>query len=254
MDVYCFLFTDLLLVTKAVKKAERTKVIRPPLLVDKIVCRELRDPGELGPLLLGKGCGGRGPTQVILADTDPSPSYPGSFLLIYLNEFHSAVGAYTFQASGQALCRGWVDAIYNAQVRAEWCADRQGGRVGALPTARSAAVHFHPHPQNQLQQLRAQEPPGSQQHLQNLEEEEDDEEEGEEEEEEGGESSTSAASSPTILRKSSNSLDSEHWYALPGQPSVPGQGRNSSPGLLSPRPQTLGRAQLPPLLLNGFML
>lgn len=46
MDVYCFLFTDLLLVTKAVKKAERTKVIRPPLLVDKIVCRELRDPGE----------------------------------------------------------------------------------------------------------------------------------------------------------------------------------------------------------------
>ncbi|XP_008565222.1 PREDICTED: pleckstrin homology domain-containing family G member 5 isoform X1 [Galeopterus variegatus] len=140
MDVYCFLFTDLLLVTKAVKKAERTKVIRPPLLVDKIVCRELRDPG--------------------------------SFLLIYLNEFHSAVGAYTFQASGQALCRGWVEAIYNAQ--------------------------------NQLQQLRAQEHPGSQLHLQSLEEEEE-----EEEEEEGEESSTSAASSPTILRKSSNSLDSQ---------------------------------------------
>ncbi|XP_030876237.1 pleckstrin homology domain-containing family G member 5 isoform X3 [Leptonychotes weddellii] len=150
MDVYCFLFTDLLLVTKAVKKAERTKVIRPPLLVDKIVCRELRDPG--------------------------------SFLLIYLNEFHSAVGAYTFQASGQALCRGWVDAIYNAQ--------------------------------NQLQQLRAQEHPGGQQHLQSLEEEEDEQEEeeedDEEEEEEGGESSTSATSSPTILRKSSTSLSSQH--------------------------------------------
>uniref|UniRef100_G1NUM6 PH domain-containing protein n=1 Tax=Myotis lucifugus TaxID=59463 RepID=G1NUM6_MYOLU len=148
MDVYCFLFTDLLLVTKAVKKAERTKVIRPPLLVDKIVCRELRDPG--------------------------------SFLLIYLNEFHSAVGAYTFQASGQALCRGWVDSIYNAQ--------------------------------NQLQQLRAQEHGGSQQHLQSLEEEEDEQEDEEEDEEdeEGGESSTSAASSPTILRKSSNSLDSQH--------------------------------------------
>ncbi|XP_061041046.1 pleckstrin homology domain-containing family G member 5 isoform X8 [Eubalaena glacialis] len=49
MDVYCFLFTDLLLVTKAVKKAERTKVIRPPLLVEKIVCRELRDPAPWGP-------------------------------------------------------------------------------------------------------------------------------------------------------------------------------------------------------------
>ncbi|GAB1289290.1 Pleckstrin homology domain-containing family G member 5 [Apodemus speciosus] len=142
MDVYCFLFTDLLLVTKAVKKAERTKVIRPPLLVDKIVCRELRDPG--------------------------------SFLLIYLNEFRSAVGAYTFQASSQSLCRSWVDTLYNAQ--------------------------------NQLQQLRAQlsaqEQPGSQ-HLQSLAEEGD-------EREEGDESGTSAASSPTILRKSSNSLDSEH--------------------------------------------
>uniref|UniRef100_A0A8C2M0Y3 Pleckstrin homology domain containing, family G (with RhoGef domain) member 5 n=2 Tax=Cricetulus griseus TaxID=10029 RepID=A0A8C2M0Y3_CRIGR len=131
MDVYCFLFTDLLLVTKAVKKAERTKVIRPPLLVDKIVCRELRDPG--------------------------------SFLLIYLSEFHSAVGAYTFQASSQALCRSWVDTIYNAQ--------------------------------NQLQQLRAQHPGG--QPLRSLDEE-------------GEDSSASAASSPTILRKSSDSLNSQH--------------------------------------------
>ncbi|XP_051844639.1 pleckstrin homology domain-containing family G member 5 isoform X2 [Antechinus flavipes] len=140
MDVYCFLFTDLLLVTKPVKKAERTKVIRQPLMVDKIVCRELRDPG--------------------------------SFLLIYLNEFRSAVGAFTFQASGQALCRGWVEAIYNAQ--------------------------------NLLQKMRLQEHQSSQQqHLQSLEEEED------EEEEEEGESSTSGASSPTILRKSSNSLDSQ---------------------------------------------
>ncbi|KAG8568647.1 hypothetical protein GDO81_014090 [Engystomops pustulosus] len=83
MDVYCFLFTDLFLITKPVKKAERTKVIRQPLLVDKIVCRELKDTG--------------------------------SFLLIYLNEFRSAVGAYTFQASGQSLCRGWVEALFNAQ-------------------------------------------------------------------------------------------------------------------------------------------
>uniref|UniRef100_A0A8C7AIN4 Pleckstrin homology and RhoGEF domain containing G5 n=1 Tax=Neovison vison TaxID=452646 RepID=A0A8C7AIN4_NEOVI len=55
--------------------------------------------------------------------------------------------------------------------------------------------------------------PSGQQHLQSLEEEEDEQEEEddeeEEEEEEGGESSTSAASSPTILRKSSNSLNSQ---------------------------------------------
>ncbi|NWW75467.1 PKHG5 protein, partial [Climacteris rufus] len=83
MDVYCFLFTDLFLITKPIKKAERTKVVRQPLLVDRVVCRELRDPG--------------------------------SFLLIYLNELGSAVAAYTFQASGQSLCRSWVEAVRNAQ-------------------------------------------------------------------------------------------------------------------------------------------
>ncbi|XP_077168875.1 pleckstrin homology domain-containing family G member 5 isoform X3 [Paroedura picta] len=138
MDVYCFLFTDLFLITKPVKKAERTKVIRQPLLVDRVVCRDLKDPG--------------------------------SFLLIYLNEFRSAVCAYTFQASGQSLCRSWIEAIYNAQ--------------------------------NLLQRLRLQEHQRSQQ-LQSLEEEE--------EEEEEGESGTSEASSPTILRKSTNSLDSQQW-------------------------------------------
>lgn len=66
--------------------------------------------------------------------------------------------------------------------------------------------------QNQLQQLRVQlraqeEHPGSQP-LQSLEEEED-------EQEEEGESSASAASSPTILRRSSNSLNSQHWYVYP---------------------------------------
>ncbi|NXC27600.1 PKHG5 protein, partial [Campylorhamphus procurvoides] len=83
MDVYCFLFTDIFLITKPLKKAERTKVVRQPLLVDKVICRELRDPG--------------------------------SFLLIYLNELGSAVAAYTFQASGQSLCRSWVEAVRNAQ-------------------------------------------------------------------------------------------------------------------------------------------
>lgn len=56
MDVYCFLFTDLFLITKPVKKAERTKVIRQPLLVDKVVCRALKDPGV---------CVGRQPSEHI---------------------------------------------------------------------------------------------------------------------------------------------------------------------------------------------
>ncbi|XP_072304936.1 pleckstrin homology domain-containing family G member 5 isoform X2 [Eucyclogobius newberryi] len=82
MEVYCFLFTDLLLITKPVKR-EKVKVIRQPLLVHNVVCKELKDPG--------------------------------SFILIYLNEFKSAVAAYTFQANSATQGRSWVDAICNVQ-------------------------------------------------------------------------------------------------------------------------------------------
>ncbi|NXX99268.1 PKHG5 protein, partial [Centropus bengalensis] len=105
MDVYCFLFTDLFLITKPLKKAERAKVVRQPLLVDKVICRELRDPGEWAP---------RAPWGGSPGPADP-PCPAGSFLLVYLNELGSAVAAYTFQASGQLLCRSWVEAVRNAQ-------------------------------------------------------------------------------------------------------------------------------------------
>ena len=142
----------------------------------------------------------------------------------------------------------------------------QGGPSGG------AAHHPLPHPQNQLQQLRTQEQPGSQPHLQSLEEEEDEEDE-DEDEEEAGESSASAASSPTILRRSSNSLNSQHWYARPGPLCEPEQGRCCGPALLTPSgalltpgpltpsgalltpgPLTPGRAQTPHLPPNGFVL
>ncbi|MBN3307723.1 PKHG5 protein, partial [Amia calva] len=83
MDVYCFLFTDMLLITKPVKRAERAKVVRQPLILHNVVCRELKDPG--------------------------------TFLLIYLNEFRSAVAAFSFQANSAAQGRSWIEAICNAQ-------------------------------------------------------------------------------------------------------------------------------------------
>ncbi|XP_051967721.1 pleckstrin homology domain-containing family G member 5 isoform X3 [Xyrauchen texanus] len=83
MDVYCFLFTDVLLITKPVKRVEKVKVIRQPLVIHYVVCRELKDPG--------------------------------SFLLIYLNEFRCAVASYCFQANSGAQGRSWMEAIYNAQ-------------------------------------------------------------------------------------------------------------------------------------------
>uniref|UniRef100_A0A4W6FW69 Pleckstrin homology and RhoGEF domain containing G5 n=1 Tax=Lates calcarifer TaxID=8187 RepID=A0A4W6FW69_LATCA len=84
MDVYCFLFTDLLLITKPVKRVEKVKIIRQPLLMHNVICKELKDPG--------------------------------SFILIYLNEFKSAVAAYTFQANSATQGRSWIDAICNVQI------------------------------------------------------------------------------------------------------------------------------------------
>uniref|UniRef100_A0A8C7IR77 Pleckstrin homology and RhoGEF domain containing G5 n=1 Tax=Oncorhynchus kisutch TaxID=8019 RepID=A0A8C7IR77_ONCKI len=130
MDVYCFLFTDLLIITKPVKKVEKVKVIRQPLLIHNVVCKELKDPGSL--------------------------------IIIYLNEFKSAVAAYTFQANSATQGRSWVDAICNVQ--------------------------------NQLERLRTEEVLRQQTTLQHRLH-------GEEEEEEVDESSNSTASSPGTRHK-----------------------------------------------------
>ncbi|XP_014882637.1 pleckstrin homology domain-containing family G member 5-like [Poecilia latipinna] len=129
MEVYCFLFTDLLLVTKPVKRVEKVKIIRQPLLIHNIVCKELKDPG--------------------------------SFTLIYLNEFKSAVAAYTFQANSASQGRSWIDAICNVQ--------------------------------NQLQRLRSQEVLRQQDIQKKCT--------AEDEEEEEDESSNSATSSPILRHK-----------------------------------------------------
>ncbi|XP_062397029.1 pleckstrin homology domain-containing family G member 5 isoform X2 [Sardina pilchardus] len=129
MDVYCFLFTDLLLITKPVKRVEKVKVIRQPLLIHNVVCRELKDPG--------------------------------SFVLVYLNDFKIAVAAYSFQANSATQGRSWIDAICNVQ--------------------------------NQLQRLRSEETQRRQACLQQrLEEEEEAEED---------QSSNSTASSPSLQQR-----------------------------------------------------
>nr|XP_044995544.1 pleckstrin homology domain-containing family G member 6 isoform X1 [Jaculus jaculus] len=46
LDVYLFLFSDVLLVTKPQRKTDRAKVIRPPIMLEKLVCRPLRDPNS----------------------------------------------------------------------------------------------------------------------------------------------------------------------------------------------------------------
>ena len=46
-DVYCFLFTDMFLVTKpATKRGDKVRVIKPPMRLDKIIICGLRDVGR----------------------------------------------------------------------------------------------------------------------------------------------------------------------------------------------------------------
>ncbi|XP_028849709.1 pleckstrin homology domain-containing family G member 5-like isoform X3 [Denticeps clupeoides] len=100
MDVHCFLFTDLLLITKPVKRLEKVKVIRQPLLMHNVVCKELKDPG--------------------------------AFVLIYLNEFRTAVAAYCFQANSATQGRNWVDGICKAQKQLQRLRSEEARRRQAL--------------------------------------------------------------------------------------------------------------------------
>ncbi|KAK2724126.1 hypothetical protein QYM36_002459 [Artemia franciscana] len=85
IDVHIILFTDILLVCKALnKKAERMKVIRPPLFIDRLLMTEIsRDPTAIG--------------------------------FVYLNELSVAVNAFTFHCPDQKQTKVWMDNIKKAQ-------------------------------------------------------------------------------------------------------------------------------------------
>ncbi|XP_070227875.1 pleckstrin homology domain-containing family G member 6 isoform X2 [Bos mutus] len=83
LDVYLFLFSDVLLVTKPPRKADKAKVIRPPLMLEKLVCRPLRDPS--------------------------------SFLLIHLTEFQCVSSALTVHCPSTANRARWLEKTQQAQ-------------------------------------------------------------------------------------------------------------------------------------------
>lgn len=83
LEVVTLLFSDVLLVTKAQKKAERLKVVRPPLALDRARCAPLKD-----------GC---------------------SFVLVEVSDLGCAVNVYSFLASNSESCSKWVSTIQQAQ-------------------------------------------------------------------------------------------------------------------------------------------
>ncbi|KAM5254818.1 pleckstrin homology domain-containing family G member 6 isoform 1-T4 [Hipposideros larvatus] len=84
LDAYLFLFTDVLLVTKPQRKTDKAKVIRPPFMLEKIVCRSLRDPS--------------------------------SFLVIYLTEFQCVSSALIVHCPTATDCTRWLEKTHKAQV------------------------------------------------------------------------------------------------------------------------------------------
>lgn len=84
LDVYLFLFSDALLVTKPQRKADKAKVIRAPYMLEKLVCRSLRDPN--------------------------------SFLAIYLTDFQCVSSAFTVHCPSAADCLQWLQKMQQAQV------------------------------------------------------------------------------------------------------------------------------------------
>lgn len=83
LDVYLFLFSDTLLVTKPQRKADKAKVIRAPYMLEKLVCRSLRDPN--------------------------------SFLAIYLTDFQCVSSAFTVHCPSAADCLQWLQKMQQAQ-------------------------------------------------------------------------------------------------------------------------------------------
>ncbi|KAM6215105.1 pleckstrin homology domain-containing family G member 6 isoform 3-T3 [Rhynchocyon petersi] len=83
LDAYLFLFSDVLVVTKPQRKADKAKVIRPPLMLEKLVCRHLRDPS--------------------------------SFLVINLTEFQCVSSAFIVHCPSSRERAHWMEKIQQAQ-------------------------------------------------------------------------------------------------------------------------------------------
>ncbi|XP_041377532.1 pleckstrin homology domain-containing family G member 5-like isoform X2 [Gigantopelta aegis] len=109
MDVDCFLFTDLLLLCKSNKRMDKYKITKPPMRLDRIIIHELKDKG--------------------------------SFLLIYLNEYHVPTASFTFHGDPMAV-RMWLEQLKNAQEAYE---KEKSKRVNQAPTVQEEVLYTSLH-------------------------------------------------------------------------------------------------------------
>lgn len=82
VEVECYIFTDLFLICKSKKVNERLKVLRPPIRVNRVSVKELRDKGTI--------------------------------LVIQLNEYDTPQMAFTLQADPSVI-KAWIDKLHMAK-------------------------------------------------------------------------------------------------------------------------------------------
>ena len=83
IDVHTFLFTDVLVIAKAKKGSDKFRIIRPPFRLNKVNLQRSKDAG--------------------------------AFILVYLNEYHILVTAFTLQCAANEHTK-WFSAIQRAKV------------------------------------------------------------------------------------------------------------------------------------------
>ena len=84
IDVHTFLFTDVLVIAKAKKGSDKFRIIRPPFRLNKVNLQRSKDAG--------------------------------AFILVYLNEYHILVTAFTLQCAANEHTK-WFSAIQRAKVQ-----------------------------------------------------------------------------------------------------------------------------------------
>lgn len=82
LDVECYIFTDLFLICKSKKVNERLKVLKPPIRINYVSVKELKDKG--------------------------------SILVIQLNEYNTPQMAFTLQAESSVI-KAWLEKYYQAK-------------------------------------------------------------------------------------------------------------------------------------------
>ncbi|KAB1254557.1 Pleckstrin homology domain-containing family G member 6 [Camelus dromedarius] len=129
LDVYLFLFSDVLLVTKRQRRADKAKVIRPPLMLEKLVCQPLRDPS--------------------------------SFLLIHLTEFQCVSSALTVHCPSPADRARWLEKTQQAQKRELLALYRDGDRKSPGTRPSTPSPPSPPSPEGSQSSVEGRIPEGS---------------------------------------------------------------------------------------------